>query len=352
MAFKLNRSVTFQIWVIGALVPVTVILSALTVKRDFALLWAAARLAASGNASSIYNAALAQMLKDGLNWGEAAIFPYPPHALFFILPVGLMPYGLGLLVWDAASIALFIWAARPYLPDGFPHALSVLTPASLICLNFGQTGLLLGALWLLAFRGKWAAVALLTFKPHLGVLSILSVRNSANLVRVVLLALGLIAMSAILFGPALWPDFIKQVLGHGARVGLNQRWLFAGVGPAMAYGYLGWIPFAVAGVLLLARNVNAFTASTASFLISPFGFHYDMTVASLGFGLLIASRWHEMPIRHRIPAALGFLSPVVAIVGAWWVPPILLWALWAQTKYEVSPLAKELSPAWAAFTRR
>ena len=152
---------------------------------------------------------------------------------------------------------------------------------------------------------------------------------------VVALSLALVAASALLLGWQLWPAFIEQVIGHGGRVGLTKRWLFAGVAPAMAYGFLGWIPFAVAGALMLARNVNAFTASTASFLISPFGFHYDMLVASLGFGLLIFSRWNAMPAKDRIPIALGFLSPAIALAGAWWIPPLLLWALWTQVKYDL-----------------
>lgn len=322
-------------WVIGALAPVTFYFIGDNSQRDFDLLWAAARLALSGSAPAIYGD-VTQILPEGLGWGEGAVFPYPPHALFLFIPFALLPQVPAFLAWDLATAALFLWAARPYLPRGVPPILAVLTPASLICLDFGQTGLLMGALWLLAFRGKWPAVALLTFKPHLGILGILSIRSVPTLLKVAFLALALVAASALIFGPGLWLDFPGQVFGHGARVGAMDRWFFAGVAPAMTYGLIGWVPFALAGALLLARNVNVFTASTASFLISPFGFHYDMTVASLGFGLLAASRWHELPIRHRIPVALGFLSPVIAIAGSWPVPPLLLWALWTQTQYDIS----------------
>ena len=139
-------------------------------------------------------------------------------------------------------------------------------------------------------------------------------------------------------------------------MGIHKRWLFAGVSPAIGYGMIGWIPFAVAGALLLARQVNVFTAATAALLISPYGFHYDMPVACLGFGLLIYERWNEMPIRHRIPVALGFLSPVIAIGGAWWVPPILLWALWAQVTSQSgifnSPTGTGRRPSAAKLNKR
>ena len=66
-----------------------------------------------------------------------------------------------------------------------------------------------------------------------------------------------------------------------------------------------------------------------------------LAVAWSGFGLLIEYRsgymdkLRSMPIRHRIPVALGFLSPAIAIVGAWWVPPLLLWSLWTQVQYDL-----------------
>jgi hypothetical protein len=88
-----------------------------------------------------------------------------------------------------------------------------------------------------------------------------------------------------------------------------------------------------------------FTAATASFLVSPYAFHYDMPVASLGFGLLVFGHWREMPIGHRIPVALGFLSPVIAMIGAWWMPPLLLWSLWTQIKYcAASPIPTPAAP--------
>jgi hypothetical protein len=302
---------------------------------DFAAFWVAGNQVLSGETANIYSTTATQVYTQQLGLAQPTVFPYPPHALFLYLPFALIPYIPSYLVWNLVSAAFFWRAARPYLPEGFPALLSITTPAALICMDFGQTGLIMGGLWLFAFRGRWAAVAALTFKPHLGFLSILALRDRPAFIKTVCLAVALMAASALLFGSELWPAFIEHSLGHGERFMWMRRWLFAGVGPAMAYGFWGWIPFAAAGALMLARNVNVFTASTASFLISPYGFHYDMPVACLGFGLLIFAHWHAMPIRHRIPVAIGFLSPVIALFGAWWVPPLLLWSLWTQIKYDV-----------------
>jgi len=335
MTLDKNRSTAIQLWVIGAILPIAFYFTGNPDQRDFAILWAAAKVVTSGNPADIYSPTITNVLADGMKWSEAAVFPYPPHATLLLLPFALLPTMPAYLLWCIVSAAFFYWAARPYIPPGLPAVLAVLTPASLICLDYGQTGLLLGALWLLAFRGKWAAVALLTFKPHLGFLSVLSIQDRTALIKIILLALALLGVCTLMFGMHIWSDFFAQVVGHGAKVGSTKRWLFQGVSPSYAYGFWGWIPFAVAGALLLARRVNVFTASTASFLITPFGFNYDMTVASLGFGLAVARHWNEMPVRDRLPIALCFLSPVIAIFGAWWVPPLLLWALWAQVQYDV-----------------
>ena len=339
-----NRSIAIQFWIIGALVPVGFILTGKFGEYDFATFWVAARQVLSGEASAIYSQAATRLYADSLGLGWPTIFPYPPHALFLFLPFALLDYIPAYLAWNLATAGFFYWAARPWLPKGFPPALAVVTPAGLVCLDFGQTGLLFGGLWLLAFRGRWAALALLTFKPHLGLLGILSLRSWRAFWLATLLATGLIAASMLLFGPGLWAGFVEHTIGHAGKISAYKRWLFAGVTPAMGYGLWGWLPFAVAGALLLAQRINAFTAATATFLISPYGFHYDMPVACLGFGLLIFLHWRDMPIVHRIPIALGFLAPVIAIGGTWWMPPILGCALWAQTKYELSwPLRSDES---------
>lgn len=330
-----NLSVTLQFWVIAAAVPLSLFFIGDFGRSDFNFLWIAGKMALLGAAGHIYDPIATQALAASVGHSGPVTSPYPPHALFFFIPFALVPHIPGYFAWIVVTAAFFYWAAKPWVPAGFPPVLVLLTPAALTCFDFGQTGFLFGALWLLAFRGSWPAVSLLSFKPHLGLLAILSLRDRLTFLKATLLVVGVVGLSATLFGPSLWVEFVKHTLGFTADIGAPKRWLFAGVTPAIGYGFWGWIPFAVGGALLLARNVNAFTAATASFLISPYGFHYDMPVACLGFGLIIFNNWHDMPIPHRIPIALGFLSPVISIIGAWWVPPILIWSLWTQSKYGI-----------------
>ena len=62
------------------------------------------------------------------------------------------------------------------------------------------------------------------------------------------------------------------------------------------------------------------------------------------FALLLFANWARMPLRHRLPIGLGFISPVIAVAGVWYVPPILLWALWTQLQYDTGTFDGGLEP--------
>lgn len=253
-------------------------------------------------------------------------FPYPPHALFLYTPFALLPFLAAWAVYNLYGLALFMLAARRYVPDGFPSVLVISTPAVLTCVLYGQTGLIVGALWLWAFRGKWQAVALLTFKPHLGILSALSL-DRKTILPTVALAGAVILASAICFAEW-WPQFFAQLGKQSGAIGENTKWPYVAVGPAIGYGFAGYALLAAAALYLLSRHVTAFSAATAALLVSPYGFHYDMPVASLGF---ILGLYGEKSGSRTLAFAVALMLPVLVRFGAWIAPPVLLWALWAQT---------------------
>lgn len=314
-----GRAVLAALCSIGAIVPVAFTLIRFEAggkASDFLQMWHAARAAIAG----------------GTVYGSEHIFPYPPHALFLFVPFSLPPYEWGYLLFNFAGIAFFLWTAKVYLPRGLPPILAICSPATLFCLFLGQTGLFIAGLWLLAFQGRWAAVAALTFKPHLGLLSLLSLKRPLEVLGTALLVALLVTASVVAFGTERWVNFAGAVLGQAGMIGERFRWLVMGVSPAIGYGFWGWVPFAAAAAFLLVRNVNAFTAATAALLISPYGFHYDMPVASLGFAIAIYRHWTVLSMADRTALVSGFLVPVIVNVGAWWAPPILLWALWVQVR--------------------
>jgi hypothetical protein len=318
---SISRSSALQLWAIGMIAPLLTIAWNIYrggLRSDWAIFWEAGRALLYGDVPP----------------AKAIEFVYPPHALLFFAPFAPLTYAASYVLWNLLTAGFFLWAARRYLPKDFPPLLTILTPGALMCMHFGQTALLVGGLWLLAFRGSWASVALLTFKPHLGVLSALSLKSWSAVAKAAGLVLFLVALSTAVLGFDAWQDFANHLLSYKSQLVERRRWSFVGVTPGIAYGMLGWLPFALAAGLILMRNVNAFTAATAALLVAPYGFSYDMPTASLGIGLAIYAHWRELGTVRRLGLALGFFVPTLAGLGVWWMPPILLWTLWVQVGLE------------------
>jgi hypothetical protein len=306
------------------------------VNRDFVSVWVAGRMATAGHAAQVFDVELLRdtakkMTGNGLRIG----YPYPPHALFIAIPLSRLPYVVAFWTWQSISALLFYVAARPYLPKSFSPGLAVVTPAALISVIYGQVGLFFGALWLFAFSGSSAATAVLTFKPHLGFLAGVEAIRSGRLLRTSAAAAIILAMSVVAFGLDTWRAWL-----NGAAAGILGDlshapygiWYFQMTTPYLGYGLVGWGLFAVGSILLLVRSFNVFTAATAAFLIAPYGFHYDMTVVSLGFGLLLFERLGQLLAWETFVCALAFLAPVLVQLGTWVVPPLLLTGLYVQTR--------------------
>lgn len=316
--------------------------------RDFSSFWTAGALALSGEASTAYDGGMLLIhAKEQLGTARQAAFPYPPHTLFVFAPLALLPFVPAFLLWGALSAGLFWLAARPYLPKGFHGLLLVASPAALINLQFGQTGLLYAALWLYAFRFPLASAAL-TFKPHLGALAAIQTIRASAVVPVVAAFLALVLLSVIAFGAESWAVYFTNALPRQTEMleGPAELAMWQGkmVTPLISYGYVGWPLFAVAAAWLLWRNFNVFTGATAALLISPYGFHYDMAVVCLGFGLMLYKDWDNLDSTQKVIAGLAFMSPLLVAFGSWLIPPILLAGLHVQCRsYSHSPNLAALS---------
>ena len=318
-----------------------------TAERDFAALWVAGKLAASGHAILAFDVEAMRVAGRALA-GTTEIelaYPYPPQGLFVAVPLSFFPLFAAFLTWQILSAVLFYIAARPYLPAHFPKILAILTPAAVANVHFGQVGLFFGALWLFAYRGSpWAAAAL-TFKPHLGLLVGIETVRGKFFLATCAIALGLLGLSALVFGVDAWRAWLLGAASH--QVGYLTKepfpvWYYQMVSPYLWYGLFGWLLFAAAAVALLAQRFDVFTAATASFLIAPYGFHYDMTVVCLGFGLLLFQSWRAMPPWQTFVAASVFLLPLIVLIGTWLAPPLLLAGLYVQTR---TPVASDAKPA-------
>lgn len=305
------------------------------VNRDFTFFWIAGKLAASGHAAQAYD--LASMKAAARSYASTSItieFPYPPHVLLIAVPLSVVPLTISFFAWQSISAVLFYVAARPYFPEGMPRLLALLTPAALLNVAFGQIGLFFGALWLWCFSGSALAAALLTIKPNLAVAAAAEIVRKGFVIRATAIIFAVLLLSIVAFGLEPWRAFFEGAATNHFKAVATDRypnWYVQMTTPYLGYGLAGWLAFAAAAIALLFRRFDVFTAATAAFLISPYGFHYDMTVVCFGFGVRLFQRWRSMPPWQTLVCALAFLSPVVVRAGTWLVPPILLVGLFVLT---------------------
>ncbi|HEV2596084.1 MAG TPA: glycosyltransferase family 87 protein [Sphingomicrobium sp.] len=319
--------------------------------RDFASFWIAGKLAGSGHAAQAYDPdALAATASKLIGTRLVNAYPYPPQFFFVSVPLSWLPLELSYAVWLLITGALFYLAVRPYVSARFPPFLAIVTPAAILNVTFGQTGFLYGALWLFAFSGSALAAGLLTVKPNLGFLVAIEAARRRQFLRTSAIVVGLIISSTLVFGLDVWGACLAGLATNHLRwiaSGKYLGWYFQMTTPYLGYGLIGWLIFAAAAIFLITRRFTVFTAATAAFLISPYGFHYDMTVICIGFGALLFDRWRSMRGWQVAACAFAFLSPAVVSLGTWLVPPILLAGLYAMTTMpcgQKEPLAADEAP--------
>lgn len=337
--------------------------------RDFLNLWAGGRLAIAGRLDALYDLGRYHDFLQA-SFGPLAlhIYSYPPTSLLLDLPFGALPYPLAYALWTIGGAALFGWAARAHLREaGLPAWLALATPAATINLWAGHFGFLMGALWLLAFRDldgrpKRAGLttALMAVKPHMALLIPLLLLRRGRWTTILVAGAGVAAIavaSLLAFGPGLWRTYLHataalevstmamgdqffQTMMVTTTVAMHQHALtaplagIAQIATAVAALVLLWR--AMAGGGALARL--CFPAATATFLVLPYAFDYDMTVAALGLMLTLHRRWDALAGWERAVLGAGFLVPqggiLLAMAGVPLVPVILLAALVVQLQAE------------------
>jgi hypothetical protein len=334
--------------------------------RDFVNVWTSGALTLQHKTGLVYDvdayrAFQAGLLGDGVKWHN---YSYPPVTLLYTWVFALLPYPIALGLWLGTTGAFFARAARPYMRDaGLPAWLALAAPASLMNVWTGHYGFLIGGLWLTAFellprrpRTAGVLIGLMAVKPHLALLLplvLLRRREGRAFAAAAATVVGLVAASILLFGWQPWASYLTGTAPLQARmvgeVGKFFITMMPTVTPALAT--LG-LPLAAAGAVqaVVALAALAFlwkrlpadprraalAAATATFLVLPYAFAYDMTVAGLA-GLILFRESLVAGTRPawRFAAGTAALLPIAILwFGAARLPaaPFLLgFQLWALT---------------------
>lgn len=289
--------------------------------RDFVNTWMGARAALAGHPAAwfdfaTYNAALQQLFGPAF---PRHCWSYPPHLLLLTWPLGFLRYLPALAVWCFAGFALYMIVAAAGERRPARLLMLAVSPAAVVNLLDGSNGFFTAALLIAGLSsldrrpvlsGLW--FGLLTMKPQLGLLLPLMLVLDARWRCIASAAATTLAMAGItsaIFGPDIWFDYLH------AAVPMHQGLLaYAGGAPllmmptAFMNARLAGLPldwaWAIQSVVSIAaiaaviwtykqrrdRTLSIALFVTASFLVTPYAFNFDMVV----FGWVLAQlRDHE-----------------------------------------------------------
>ena len=337
--------------------------------RDFVNVWVGGHLAIEGRTDILYaRPEYVAYLRDLVGPLKPHFYSYPPSSLFLAAPLAYLPYPVAFAVWIIASLGLFLWAARPFTKQvpSFPLLFAAVTPAGIVNIWAGHYGFLIGALWLACFSrlerrpgGAGVFAALMTIKPHLGLLlpPILLARRYWKTILVASAgAVALFALSALIFGFDLWREYLTDMSRFQASLLKDRGSFFLTMMPGTftsirfidrSHDTIAWsLHFCAAAAALFmvwqAERRGAkieelcFIAATATFLILPYAFNYDMTVVCLGFALLLFRHWPNLAGSQRGMLIAGYVSPQLPLIAkeilVSLTPIALLAALYVQVK--------------------
>ena len=281
----------------------------------------------SGSPQLAYNkaehyAAEQRATRPGIDYN---FFYYPPVFLLLCAALARLPYLVAFVVFEAASLALYLLVARRILDERGRQILWPLLafPPVLWTIGLGQnsflTAALLGAATLLVDRRPIIAGLLfgaLCYKPHFALLvpvALVAGRCWRALGAAFASAASLSVASLALFGWQTWHDFLLAAATSG-NVYATGRIPFGGfVTPFGAAMLLGATP-AAAGVLQAAasaaaagfvafvwrRNlplpIRAASLISATLVAVPMALFYDLVLAGMaGAWLLRADGKYRLP---------------------------------------------------------
>jgi hypothetical protein len=345
----------------------------LAVGRDFLNLWMYGRAAGSADPGQFYDlAAYHQAIRallgielQGQNWS------YPPSVMLLAAPFGQLNYLTALACWTLLGISAFFAVGRKHVADWRILIPVALSPAALFCLVSGQGSFLVVAMMMAIFalidRKPVAAgllIGLLSIKPQLGILFPFMLVASGRwraFASAAATAVALAGVTALLFGPQVWIDFVAKglpvqglVLSDPDRIAtpffptvfMNLRGLDLGATAAMsvqlifsalAAGAVGWAfrfrrdadpPLMLA--LYLACSASA----------SPYLLAYDLLPLTLAAVALLATGRLDAPGRRLVQ--LVYWAPALQLaLGTYHLPgPALIapaFAAYLLTRLRLKP---------------
>ena len=304
---------------------------------DFISFYAAGALANAGTPSLAYDHAAhlaAEELVVGAGIGYQ-YFNYPPVFMLLCAALAPLPYLVSFMLFEGASLFLYLFVARRILGDRSIAALVVLLAFPIVFWNFGLgqnaflTAALFGAATLSIDRRPIVAGLLfgaLCYKPQFGLMIPLALAAAGQwraFATAAVSAAALVLLSVLVFGADTWRAFLETVAGSPTMY-QSGRILFEGMANVfggarmigadarVAYGLQG-IATLCAGIIVvltwrrpLSLPIRAAVLASATVVAAPLVLLYDLMLAAIAAVWLVRDR--------NSPAASAWEMVVMAVI--------------------------------------
>lgn len=311
---------------------------------DFSNVWAAGRLTLEGAPAAAYDG-VRHYAEQAREFGAGVPFygwHYPPMFLALAAALAALPYLGALVVWQAATLPLYLYALVKIFGESRRELLlaGLAFPAVFVNLTHGHNGFLSAGLFglglaLLNRRPVLAGVllGLLAYKPQFGVLLPFAL-VAGGYWRTAFAAAATVvvtcALSLAAFGPETWAafaasaGFTRTVVLEAGDTGWHKIMsVFAAVralggGIPAAYAAQGIVAAATLGIVVkLWRSDAPFGAKAAallagSVLATPYALDYDLMILAPALAFMV-----------RDALALGFRRYEDATLGLVWATPLV-----------------------------
>lgn len=309
-------------------------LGAIPYGADFLQEWTGGRMILDGQIGSIYSERFVEAQHDasitGFQWDADQFFPavYPPPHYLLFSPWGALPYRYATIAWLAfllfagclASFELQCIATAEGQAQSYAWLAVLLFPPFLLSVTLGQKS----GLWLLLFalmcrrcqRDRWFTAGLLaglmTIKPTLCFLlplPMLIERRWHFLGGMALSTTALWGASACVFPQEAWSGFLSIVSTAGRYTdqgGFHLDWScnLLSLASSLPEGWTTWgkwaisLPLALYAILAVAESRGDWNDPkrwmlllTATILLSPHFYHYDLCILLLPIVWMLRSDW-------------------------------------------------------------
>ena len=315
---------------------------------DFVSFYAAGDLANAGTPELAYDqaahwAAEEHATEPGIRY---QFFYYPPVYLLLCALLALLPYLPAFIIFEGATLALFLAVTRRILNEReWSSVVPLLAfPAVFWTLGLGQNAFLTAALfgaatWLIERRPFAAGLLFgaLCYKPHFGILVPVALLAGAHWRAIggaALASLGLVAASIVFFGLDTWRDFLMTAINSPGTYE-NGRIQLAGIispfaalraiGISAALAYLLQLGTTLAAALFVgylwrrrvSLPVRAAALIAATLVAVPVILLYDLMLALLAMTWLVhaAQRTGFLPWEKATFVVLFLAALVTLSIG-------------------------------------